>query len=443
MSILGRALEEKGYIVNYLIDQLGSNLDHLVKVKHPQARIHQLEVTQSKFRFSWIRSWKILINTRFSTLQIMSVFRNIAVQQALFDQARTMLNATNADLLIVCEDGISGNLPLISAAIKQKIPVLDCPYGYGTSRDLEKDLSNKISQGTAKMAVGPLGEEVTKKYPHWVKKGNNAGAIMYVPEFILAREELGITLRDAWIIHGGLSDILAVESQAMFDHYLSEGIPKEKLVLTGAMYADVLNDSIESAPFLKRAFKTGRKINTGRTSILVSWPPSYHATNGSLCEWNTYEDLTRTIFAHLAALKNVDVTLSLHPATEDGARQIALDAGLNISTEFVVELIPKHDVYLTCFSSTIRWAIAAAKPVVNYDFYGFDLPDYDTCPGVITIRDFKEYSRICEKLTSDQNYYKSVFSKQKKVADNWGITDGRNFHRIHEVVQSLLDHKFR
>src|SRR5579859_4471121 len=71
--------------------------------------------------------------------------------------------------LVVSEDGISGAMPVLAAARKSSIPIVDIPYGFGVRRDLEIDLGNKKARGEmitldASSAAGRLLRQVA---PQW------------------------------------------------------------------------------------------------------------------------------------------------------------------------------------------------------------------------------------------------------------------------------------
>ncbi len=290
-------------------------------------------------------------------------------------------------------------------------------------------------------ATGEDGKKVAKNFPHWVKKGKFSGALMYPPEDILAREDLGITLRDAWIIHGGNSDRICVESQYMYDFYIDEGIPPEKLALTGTLYCDIIYSSMSPGSPEKNSFLLPKKINNNETRILVSWPPSYHAERGSKCEFSSYSDLGKSVLKFIESMQGVKLTVSLHPNTPISEKNELENIGISLSDEYVIELIPHHDIFVTCFSSTIRWAVSAGKPVVNYDFYGFELLDYDNIPAVILVKTFEKFKETIKKLSTDSDYYKKIAFQQIESSTQYGVVDGKSFESIVGIMNSLTSTK--
>ncbi|MDW9141816.1 hypothetical protein SE938_03455 [Legionella pneumophila] len=338
-------------------------------------------------------------------------------------------------LLIVGEDGVGSNACLIQAAAFKKIPILDIPYGYGSYLDLENSLDQKSKNEELYHSDEGAGLAVKDKFPHWVKKGKFSGSILLNPYFILAREELQIKLYNPWTVHGGYANVLGAESKVMFNHYLKEGLQPKKIVLTGSPYCDYLKTCLE---LNNRNLETSNNHNLdNQKSILVCWPPSYHNERSKLCEFDTYEDLTSTVFKFLSQLKNVTVTINLHPAVQPEFKSFVESFNINISTSYILDELVKHDIYVSCYSSTVRWAIALGKPVINYDFYQFNLNDYDEASGVLKVSKQEEFEHVMKMVLEKGQYLHEIQAAQKLISTDWGMIDGLNFERIYKEINKL------
>ena len=344
--------------------------------------------------------------------------------------AQKVLKAESPAVVLVSEDGISGPAAIIAAARSLELPVVDLPYGYGTQQDLDIALEEKEANNELIRAEGWAGHLVAMFAPAWVKRGRYSGALIFPPTYIAAREALGMTLRNAWIVHGGYADRLLAESDQMMGHYRSEGLPEEKLVLTGSPYCDTLFSALNDDPLATAAFRRARPIEPGRLRILVSWPPSYHASRSAKCEFPSYEEMSRQVLGWLDALPNCRLTVSLHPAMQGEVREGIERMGLNISRDYVIGLIPKHDIYISYYSSTIRWAIASGKPVVNYDAYGLGLDVYEAAPGFFNAPTFDAFKHEVTRLTSSASEFEHSAAQQSSVAEHWGLVDGQCMQRM-------------
>jgi hypothetical protein len=120
----------------------------------------------------------------------------------------------------------------------------------------------------------------------------------------------------------------------------------------------------------------------------------------------------------------------LHPAVSTEDRDAIAAMGVELSSRYVLVLIPANDIYVSYYSSTIRWAIASGKPVLNYDAYKLNLDVYDAAPGVVTLGSAREIvARAAELATSDQAFA-DLAAKQVAVAPEWGLLDAPAMPRI-------------
>lgn len=339
--------------------------------------------------------------------------------------------------IVVAEDGISGPAAVMAAARSMAIPVVDLPYGYGTQPDLEIALEEKVANSELLHPEGSLGYLVRWLAPTWIKKGRFAGSIIFPTHYIVAREALGMTLQNAWVVHGGFADCLLVESEQMMRLYRREGLATEKLALTGTPYCDTMFAALERDDRARVAFRRARRVQEDRLSILVSWPTSYHESRAAHCEFATYQDMSRKILGWLHALPECNLTVSLHPAIPGENRALIESMGLHISQEYVLDLIPKNDIYISYFSSTQRWAIAAGKPVVNYDAYRLGLDVYEEAPAFHNTASFNEFKTVVTQLTSSAQAFNADAAKQIAVAEKWGLVDGQCMHRMLAAIDQL------
>lgn len=353
------------------------------------------------------------------------------------ETSKDMLRSASADILVVFQDGVSGNGAMIKAARDLGIPVLDIPYGFGTSRDFHDYLQEKDAAGQLHRAQGFVGWAVRTFAAKWLREGWSGNVLLYPADYILVRELLDLSLDLPWVVHGGQADILTAESDRMLSHYRAEGIREAKLKLTGTVYCDAMADVLAAFPELKAAYDTSKKIKPDRTSLLLSLPPDYHETRPGKNEFQTYQELIGNVIGMVNSRPDIDCTVSLHPGMLPQHRSFIESMGVDISDEWILTLIPKHDILFTAFSSTIRWAIACGKPVVNYNMYDYSCRDYADVDDVYTTTKFSEAKDRVFSLADDKIFEEACF-RQKKAGQEWGIMDGKNFDRIHEVVRSLI-----
>lgn len=339
------------------------------------------------------------------------------------------LDMHRVSLVIVFQDGASGNAPLIRAAGLRGIPVLDCPYGFGTSRDFEDYLREKQREGSLVVLEGKLREVMLHDYPRWTRKLDGCDVMMYPPDYIVARERLGMGLQLPWVVHGGDATILAAESEAMLEHYVDEGIKPDKIRMTGTVYCDVLYEALSRCDPESHGAPGARKV-------LLSIPPSYHGLRPGTNEFTTYEEMCTRVIRAILDTPHARLTISLHPGMTVAERAVVERLGVNISGEWIMRLIPGCDIYVTTFSSTIRWATVCGRPVINYNAYAYSSRDYDDIHDIYKVTSVEEVRRLLGRL-AQQDVYQDAAARQREVGRRWGLLDGRNFARTYQVIREL------
>lgn len=435
--IFAQHCADRGHRVAFAYDAPPDALFDEVRL-HAQAlgaqavSLDDLVVPDAPARLRWLKMPHPLRAFAFSRLAARESSIHRRILEARLAAAQGLLSRLAPDAVIVAEDGISGPAALIAAARSLDVPVVDIPYGYGTQKDLDNALDEKAARGELLHPTeSRLGRMVRRFAPVWLKTGHRAGAVMFPEEYIAAREALGMTLRNAWTVHGGHADKLLVESRQMMSLYLGEGVPRAKLALTGSPYCDVMASALARDAAAQAAFRKPQPIQAGLLKILVSWPTSYHGTRAEHCEFPSYEEMSRRILGWLHGLPGCALTVSLHPAVPPAMRAELEGLGLDIVPDYVIGLIPRHDIYVSYFSSTQRWAVACGKPVVNYDAYGVGLDVYDAAPGFIGTRSFEEFKAEMLRMTQGgAEGFRKAAAAQIAVAEEWGVVDGRCMDRM-------------
>ena len=101
-------------------------------------------------------------------------------------------------------------------------------------------------------------------------------------------------------------------------------------------------------------------------------------------------------------------------------------------------LIPLCDFYVAFASATIRWAITAGKPVLNYDIFRYDYEDYALEPAVISVNSLKGFKLHLGNLCSNREYVTSLKRTQQECAIKWGMLDGLCETRLIDLCDELI-----
>jgi hypothetical protein len=387
-----------------------------------------LILQQNAVRRSWhgriarVAGWRL-----FRDLDAADRARFSALFGALLNERRAAISALTrfcTTHLVCFEDGISGPAAMIGAARRLGLPIVVVPYEMSEKTDFENVLHAKARAGQ----LYPIGRDrrsvaLRRSAPGWIRSYGGGDVTLLPPVYILARVRAGLPVQNPWTVHGGPADAIAVESSQMMQVYIAEKVPRQKLVLTGSPYCDAIAEVLAKVPEAAAAASACRKISPGTTRVLVSLPPSYHDSRGGECEWDDFADLWRALSDLEAATPGLKLSISMHPHSSAVDVDKLQRFGFRIEREWVVTAIARHDILLTCFSSIIRWALAAGKPVVNYDMYKFRLPPYANAHGFRNFERFADMAQHLGYLANDTNYEK-VSRAMAAERSYWGVLDG-------------------
>ena len=351
---------------------------------------------------------------------------------------RSVLESQKTDLLMVSEDGISSELWLIEAARQLGIAVVVIPYGASGKEDFVNLLRQKQRDNSLIVYSDSelrLLDSINGR--RWVAELDGQAVGIYPIEYVLALNDIGINLPNPWTTHGGYATALAVESHGMLDHYRREGIAEEKLRLTGTPYADRIASQLDAKPALRAGYERCDRIAAHETSILVSLPPDYHQERGHLSPYESYPEMCRSVARHVTGIPNSRVTFVVHPAYLLQPDLLAEIGDLNISSEWVIDLIPQNDVFVTCGSSTLRWAAACRKPSINIDFYKFRLEFFERLPGLRTFEEPSPFFEYISAVVRDVAASRDVRQELRDRSTEWGVFDGSGSSNIDNLVSEL------
>lgn len=337
------------------------------------------------------------------------------------------LEKLNPDLLIVSEDGIGSNFHLIRAATNSGIKSMVLPYEYssvkqlilGAKKRFVYDINNK-----------GLSRDMFYKY-FFADQNNFFG--FFSKEKVKALVRNNVLPDNVKTVHGGIATKIASESKAMSEHYLKENISLEKIALTGSINDDILFLKLKDKQIKKEELVKKFNLDSDLPLIIFSFVPDY--PNNIM--FGNYSNYIKTVCDSISGLSNYNCIYQFHPAVSQSHRLLLSDMQVPVSDLPTIELISIADIYMTSYSSTIRWAIAAALPVIHLDLYHFDNDDYKMCKGVKSVNTSNEFKLVIQQLKDNNDLYIELKKKQSMDAEKWGILDGKSGERIVNLIEEL------
>lgn len=367
------------------------------------------------------------------------VFRNLFVQTLLLYKRikyyRQYINKQDISLVILPADNRYDQAAIVKAAHHKEVPVVVIPQFMASALEWAEVVWEKREYSARSWA----NRFACSLFPRWgyVHKGRRLVALP--ANQILAREWLGIAPPRPWILHSGHADALAVESEAVRDYCIAEGLPPEKIKVTGSSTHDIISAIISKKEEKRLELYADLSLPDDRPMILSALPPDFIYMGRPQCEFQKYDELIEFWCRSLAAIKSFNIVICLHPSISVQEMKHIERFGVKIAKEPTYELIPLCDIFVASVSSTIQWAIACGKPVVNYDVYRYRYTDYLNVEGVISIENKSDYEDTLRRLTSDVEYRAEITARQSVHANRWGRLDGRAGDRLIQLFDDLID----
>jgi hypothetical protein len=335
--------------------------------------------------------------------------------------------------LLLCEDNVDLDTAIwIEAARKRGIRSIIVPYTIANTVELTEAY---VFAAPYQIHASLTNRLIARLFPKWATrhKGRHFMRTSYAK--IVAVELLGLTPPNPWLLNSGFADVIAVESAAMRDYYRAAGLPATQLVMTGTLVDDAMSDVIADAPRRRRALLEEAGLPFDRPVLLCAFPPDQNVFNRPGCEFSNFDDLINFWGESLAAVQGWNIIVARHPKTRAGRLDALRQYGLTLTEHDTASLVPLCDLYLASVSATIRWAIACAKPVINYDAYRLDFQDYPDVDAVALVKTREDFRRLLAAMTSDFAKLARMQAVQKREAPRWGFQDGRCGRRLLALIR--------
>lgn len=249
----------------------------------------------------------------------------------------------------------------------------------------------------------------------------------------------GMLPENPWVLGGGLSDWILVDSEDVKRRYVELGVDPDKILVTGHPDHDALSLSPRQKDETRTLLNGKYRLDPARKLILLCLP-NWAEVGLKSWEWHWRES---ELLCRHAASQGCNVLLSLHPSQER-ARYAYLEdrfPPLRILDERLATVMPVADIYFTGLaSSTIPWALLSSVPTVIADHYPEKDRIHAGLPGILYVAEADRLGDTLAHLVSDDAYFQGLRQSQREAAHRYGTIDGQATVRI---VQALLTSSIR
>lgn len=376
-----------------------------------------------------------------ATIRIRNAVRNTVLGETAFALRQAALFRAAARRLIAAQP-IAAVITFDDRAFAPDAHVLDIaaragiPRVMGTYASSTVESSIWLRKGQRDFDLSAAGRKLSKQIaacllPHSTRREGDSTLLFYRAETTLALA-LGRThIPRPWVYGGNIVDKVFVFGEQDRDERIADGVPPERIVVAGQPSLDILHAASRDRVATKRELRAKYKLTSAPVAVLAIPPMAEH----SVIPWPKHLDDTRFV-AQTLVNKGFQIAISLHPrSTAEPYGDIIKDHSAVVLQERLSTSLPIADLFVSGYSSTVRWAALLAIPTVVYDFL-LDWRMFDGLEGLEIARCRDELSQALHRLsTSEARCERSTL--MTKQAARIAILDGHAAQRIVDTVFEL------
>lgn len=385
------------------------NSDDVNQVKRNQVNVSRLKKFLS--RFSLLQEIYYFFNERRFLVNLINNFDSL------------LRNNDIAGLILPAQNRF--HFPYFAELAKSKhVPVIIAPDWFAGRYELVESLQGSKFHNLAIprfILRYLLGEQYIISNPFNLKRS----LIPLRISDIILRRHFGILSDDPWILHSGFSDAILCESEWSKDFAISLGLNSNKLFVTGSIAHDEMFN------------KTNEKGRRRDSFVVIAIPPDmFPSSQHKDLEFLCFTEMLDFLIDSVKELTNFQIIASLHPSLKDEQITYLKKKGVKIAGNGIHLELPNASFFIASISATIQWAMAINIPIINYDLYRFNYPDYMGVPRVLKCEkkiDFLQNLQILSETATEDG------SQKFPTRSYYGDIDGHAIDRIRALLQSLFE----
>jgi len=382
----------------------------------------------------WQRYWKGLVKWALSLSLVSTLWYLVKYRRFLVKSRKILLVEATAAVVVMGDRHVGWETAMIKTANDLNIPTLIVPFAVSDPySDFQARL--RLPDVNQYRVSTPIEKIVAARRSQWVLE-NDGERILFNPVGnALAAKILNMMPDNPWTIGGGAAKRMAVDSQRTLRTFAGEGVPQDKMVVTGKPGDDQIYQAMTALDPNKVRTELG--LSTRQPFILCSVP---QLAEHGLLSWDEHWIEIEFLFKSLSEQQGTAVILSLHPQSNPGDYQsLAEKYGAVIADRRIYDLIPACAILVATYSSVVVQAIGSGKPTIVVDFYGLDYTYYDDEPGVIVVKDREVLAPTIERLLYNRKYYDELVQAQHTRKSDWILLDGECTGRVVSELYNMID----
>lgn len=338
---------------------------------------------------------------------------------------KNILN-NNAQCIILMDQYIGLRQYIISNISKDlNLPLIMVPFVVQDLNDII--ISRYNHERVIRDRKSILGHLVFKFLPEWRVENKESSVLWGNSLEIVMMKILGLKSKNPLIALNEFIDNVLVPSSIHKNRLVKCGFNPEKIISTGDISFDIIYNEKQ------------KKIcdNHNNKLLLYSIVPDLKRDMiyGS---YENYKESYVEIFEKFKK-RGWNVICNPHPSTDLNTIEYFENKGFLIDRNDIAEVLPKADLYLTSYSSTIFWALALGIPTINHDIYDFDYVGYNEFSGVECLDSGLQLIELANQITLDKSKLKKWQNITLRDSEQFGaeFINGNVISNMLKVIKSI------
>lgn len=364
-----------------LLESNGFSCKYLLTTHHQEsiARLEQNNV-----------NYKVLLKSKSGVVPQKSVreklpawLRNLALFYKTFKDIRKLIKATSGEfegkeihsIVLYGDRHLGVELALIYHAMKRKIKIIVPQVAIN---DIGFMVRLRFDNPNYHVGKGRyINNFIANKFSGLVTSHENKEFLFYTWGQVLALKILGLLPRSPWLIGNSFADEYLCVFNTYKDSAIAQGHLKDNIKVVGQLNFDQLFSHYQNRQLLKGELvaKYFKQTVNEETPVVVFALPQFFEH-----DLMTKEEALSEIGKVLDVLESNDVVvfISLHPKMKYTDYEY-INANYKrikvVEEERLSQVICVSDIFVSCFASTIPWAVLVNASPVFLDLYNlkFDL----------------------------------------------------------------------
>ena len=358
----------------------------------------------------------------------------VATTLRLVRMIRELIRRHAIDIVIMPEDSPDYGGPAITAAAHAQHVRVAVIAALGSAP--VEELAN-IYMHAPELASGSATQKIVGRlFPEWRHRQGGKTILRSPVERILVQKLLRMSAERPWVYYSGHADAILVDSDEVREFCLAHGLDAKRVRVTGFVEHDRLAADLANRAAVRARLDKELGLDPHKPLILLALVQEHYISGAPACDFQRHADMVEFIVKSAAA-SQFEVVVCLHPSMPYDEFSYIEHWGVRISRWETVTLVPVCDVFIASGSSTINWAVACGKPVINYDVYRYDLRAFADAPAVVTVQEQRDFIAAVQRV-DDPRERVSWTARAEAAAVRWGRLDGRAYERIRSTLAGLV-----